>query len=146
MLKQNDFAYGRANQPVGYSSGLVCAAILTYDFPVDFTSADDVLEIGFVPGGAQIVGATLIGEGLGAITADIGVLDGEAGEPDANRALTTDLIFDGVSVNDNEAPATVLDCLAVGRTNDHRGLGVTLSGNVTAGAGKKLTVVLHYVH
>ncbi|WP_104019124.1 hypothetical protein [Roseovarius nitratireducens] len=146
MLQQNDFAYGRAQQPVGYAFGVVCAAILTHEFTEDFTAASDVLELGFLPGGAQVIGATLIGEGLGVITADIGTMDGKAGENDATRALTTDLLFDAVSVNDAENAATVLNCLGIARAADHRGIGATLSGDVAAGAGKKITVVLQYIY
>lgn len=146
MLQQNDFAYGRAQQPVGYASGTVCAAILSHTFTKDFTAATDVLELGFLPGGAQVIGATLIGEGLGAFTADVGTMDGKAGENDDDRALTADLLFDGVSVNDNEAAAAVLTCLGIARVADHRGIGATLSGDVAAGAGKKITVVVQYIY
>lgn len=144
-LKQTDFAYGREQQPTGYAFGAVCAVILEHTFTEDFTAATDVLELGCLPGGAQVVSATLIGEGLGAITADIGTMDGKAGENDDSRALTTDLLFDGVSVNDNEAAATQLTCLGIARTPDHRGLGATLSGDVAAGAAKKLTVIVEYI-
>lgn len=144
-LKQNDYAYGRKQQPTDYAHGVVCTAVLDYTFTEDFTASSDVLELGFLPGGAQPVGATLIGEGLGAITADVGVLDGKAGESDDDRALTADLLFDGVSVDDNEAAAAKLTCLGVAKDSGHRGLGATLSGDVAAGAAKKITVVLEYI-
>lgn len=143
-LHQTDFAYGRKQQPTDYAFGTVCTAILTWDFPEAFTASTDVLELGFLPGGAQVVGATLIGEGLGANTVDIGTMDGKAGEDDDSRALTTDLLFDGVSIDNAENDATRLTCLGFARTPDHRGIGATISADIAADAGT-LTVVVEYI-
>lgn len=143
-LKQTDHAYGRSQQPTDYSFGAVCSAVFEFTFSDAFTAASDIVELGFVPGGAQIVGATIIGEGLATLTADVGIMDGDAGEADDDRDLTATLLFDGVSVADNEADATRAACLAIARDSNHRGLGLKLSGNVAAGTDK-VTVVLEYI-
>lgn len=143
-LKQTDYAYGRKQQAVGYAHGTVCAAVFEFEFTEDFTAASDVIELGFLPGGAQVIGATLIGEGMGATTADVGLMDGKAGEDDDSRALTADLLFDGVSVNNNEADADRLTCLGIAKADDHRGLGATVAADISAGSAK-LTVVVEYI-
>ena len=143
MLFQTDFAYGRKQQPTDYISGGVCVAIFEHTFTEDFTAAEDILELGMLPGGARPVRATLIGEGLATTTADVGTMDGTAGENDADRELTTDLLFDGESVADAEAEATMAECLAIEPTSNHRGIGLTLDTNVSAGTDK-VTLVLEY--
>lgn len=143
-LKQTDHAYGRKQQPTDYSNGVICAAVLEYDFPVAFTASTDVLELGLVPGNTRVIGATIIGEGVGAITATVGLLTGEAGESDDDRELSGTNIFTAQSVDDTEKAATKSECLAIERADIHRGLGMTLSGDVAAGAGK-ITVVLEYI-
>lgn len=143
-------AKGRVTPPVSYARGQQMTAIFEYVFDADYTAASDIIELGVLPGTARVTGATLIGEGLGATTADVGLMTGQPGEAvdaeGSQRALTDDLIFDAVSVDDNEADAAALTCLGLGTAEDHRAIGATLSADVTAGAAKKLTVVLHYTY
>lgn len=124
-----------------------CTITQTFVMPltsVGVTAAADKIELGMLPAEAQIVGATLIGEGLGAITASVGIMSGDFGSSDNARTVGTQL-FSAQSVNDTEANATRKNCLAVAPTSGHRSIGATLSANVVAGAGKKLTLVLEYV-
>ena len=144
-LFQSATAKNRRTPPVPQQAGMVAAAVFTHNFTKDFTAADDILELGMLPAGAQAVKATVIGEGLGSITADIGIMTGDAGENDETRSAGAEF-FDDVSVNDNEAAAPVKTCLAVAPEQKHRGIGVVLSGNVAAGPNKKITVVLEYVY
>ncbi|WP_296763709.1 hypothetical protein [Sediminimonas sp.] len=144
-LFQSATAKRRHTPPVPQQAGVKAAAVFTYAFNKDFTAADDILEIGMLPAGAQVLGATVIGESLGATTADIGIMTGDAGENDETRTSGIEL-FDDVSVNDNEAAASVKTCLALTPEQKHRGIGVVLSANVVAGAGKKITLVIEYVY
>lgn len=144
-LKQTEMGKGRETPASGYVHGAIQVAISTYVFTDAFTAASDKLEMGVLPAGARPVSAKLVGEGLGAITADLGFMSGEWGSNDAARTVGDELI-DGGSVNDATAAATDVDCLAVTASDKHRGLGVVLSGNVAAGAAKKLTLILEYYH
>lgn len=151
MMFQTKFAEGRKTTPVPYNHGQECVAIFEHVFTADYTAATDIIELGVLPATARITGATLIGEGLGATTADVGIMEGPAGEAtDAEgnqRELTADLLFDGVSVNDNEAAAAALTCLGIDVDDDeHRAIGATVAADVAAGAAKKLTVVLRYIY
>lgn len=145
MLHQSQTAKGHKAVPLCFESGDTATAIFDYTFSTAFTADSDILELGMIPAETLIVGATVIGEGLGAITANIGVMDGDFGAKDDTRDLTTDLLFKAQSVNDTEQDATKLACICIAPSHTHRGLGVKLSGDVAAGAAKKITVVLQYV-
>lgn len=142
-LFQSRHALGQETAPVIYEAGCIGVAIFAYTFDKAFTAASDVLELGMLAADTRIIGATVIGEGLGAITADVGLMSGDFGAKDATRTVGNQL-FNDQSVNDTEGNATRKNCLAVAPSDKHRGLGVTLSGNVTASASKKITLVLEY--
>ena len=135
----------RTAAPTPGQFGQKTCVVLSHSFAtVGFTAATDVLEIGLVPASAQIINVDAIGEGLGAVTADVGVMTGTAGDLDDTRDSGAEFIDDG-NVNDATATAAVADCIAVAPSNVDRGLGIKLSGDVAAGAGKKITVVLEYI-
>lgn len=145
-IKQSETAKRRETPPTGYTSGSVQAAIFTYTFNADFTAASDILEIGFLPANAIPVSARLLPEGLTASnTADVGFMSGEPGDPDPDRT-SGDELFDGVAAVAAEAPAAAIDLLAVSRSESHRSIGIKMSQNITAGAAKKVTLILEYVH
>ena len=136
----------RTAAPTPAQAGQKTVVVLAHSFAtVGFTAATDILEIGIIPTGAQIINLSAIGEGLGAVTADVGVMTGTAGEVDDTRTVGADFIDDG-NVNDATAEAAIADCIAVNPDNTKdRGLGVTFSADVAAGAGKTITVVLEYI-
>lgn len=149
-LHQNDHAKGRLTTPVPYCAGMVAHVVFTHTFSTAFTSATDVLEIGMIPAGAKLVEATVIGEGMGALTVDVATMTGDAGEPltsagDA-RALTAEVLFNDASVNNTEVNATAKVCKDFPVSSSHRGLGVTVSGDVSASASKKVSVALRYTY
>ena len=142
---QSEMAKRRETPPSGYVHGARMVAISTFTFTQDFTASDDVLEIGMLPADTRCVGAKLIGENTGATDATLGLMDGEFGDPDASRDVTADLV-DGEAINNAEVVADTLDCLDIPVSDKHRSIGVKLSADVTAGATKKLTLVLEYIH
>lgn len=144
-LKQTEMGKRRETPATGYVHGCLMVATSTYTFNAAFTAAADKIEMGVLPAGARPVRAILIGEGVGVITADLGFMSGAWGDNDDTRTVGAELI-DGVSVNDAVAEATALACKNIAAANDHRALGVVLSGDVAAGAAKKLTLVLEYYH
>lgn len=144
-LKQTEMGKRRETPATGYVHGALMVATSTFTFNQAFTAASDKLEMGVLPAGARPVRASLIGEGLGAITADLGFITGEWGDNDDTRTVGDELI-DAGSVNDAVAEAGALNCKNIAASNEHRPLGVVLSGDVAAGAAKKLTLVLEYYH
>ena len=145
-LFQSEVAKRRETPPTGYVSGSVQCAIFTYTFNDDFTSASDILEIGFLPADTIPVRARLLPEGLTASNeADVGFMSGEPGDPDPDRT-SGDELFDGVAAVSVEAAAAAIDLLAVTRSDKHRSIGIKMSQNITAGAAKKVTLILEYIH
>ena len=121
----------------------------TIDVSAGVTAASDVLEFGPLPAFGKPVDATLISEGIGAaLTATVGLLTGEASNADNARALVggASNMLTAASINNTEVAATKLACMGVPAAQDHRGIGATVSGNITAGAGKKLHLVVKYIY
>ncbi|SDX73866.1 hypothetical protein [Roseicitreum antarcticum] len=143
-LKQSNMAQLRETTPSGYVSGARMVGIATYTVAQAFTAASDKLELAVLPADARLVSAELIGVGVGAITATMGLMSGEVGASDNARTVGNQLLA-AVSINDTAAKATTLACLNIAPSNVHRSIGVTLSGNVAAGSAKKITLVLEYV-
>ena len=141
---QSSTAKGQAATPSAYQAGIVTTAIFEYTFTADYATATDVIELGLLPADTQIVGATVIAAGLGATTADIGIMTGTPGDTVAERTVGAEL-FNDTSVNNASADATLAGCLAVARSNAHRAIGAKIAANVAAGAAKKLTVKIDYI-
>lgn len=148
-LKQGKFG-GRGSEAINpREAGSVVAVVYEFDFTsVGYTAASDVLELGPLPAYAKPINVVSIGEGLGATTATIGLLTGEAGNPDNARALAgaSTNFLTAASVNDTEVAATKVNCLKVASAQSHRGIGATLAGNIAAGAGKKLRLLVEYIY
>jgi hypothetical protein len=141
---QSSAAKGQAATPSAYQAGIVTTAIFEYTFTADYATATDVIELGLLPADTQIVGATVIAAGLGATTADIGIMTGTPGDTVAERTVGAEL-FNDTSVNNATDDATLAECLAVARSNAHRAIGAKVAANVAAGAAKKLTVKIDYI-
>lgn len=144
-LFQSAAAKGQETPPSVYQAGVVAKAIFSYTFSTAFTAASDKLEIGLLPAGIQVVKANVFGDNLGAITADVGLMSGAAGSTDAARTVGTELFNDQSVADGTVGEAGIETCLAVAPGTSHRGIGVTLSGNVTAAANKKIVVVIDYI-
>lgn len=145
-IVQSAAAKGKETPPAAYQAGIRTTAIFAHTFAAAFTAASDKLEIGLIPAGVQVVEAQVFGDSLGAITAGVGIMTGTPGSTDNARTVGTEL-FSAQSVADGTVGvASIETCLAIARSDTHRGLGLTLSGNVAAPlAGKRVVVVLDYI-
>lgn len=145
MLFQSKTAKRRATPPVPYQAGMKAVAIFEYKFTQAFTAATDLLEIGVLPAGARLINATTLSNGLGGTTTiDVGLMDGEAGSYDETRTAGVELLNDGASTAAQVTP--LASCLAIAPVETHRGIGVALSANEAAGAGKSITLVIEYTY
>lgn len=136
---------GLETPPTSRESGERMAGLFSFTFDkLAYNTATDQIELGVLPADAQIIGAHVIGENLGAITANVGIMTGTLGDPTVVRTVGTEL-FAAQSVNNAEAAATKLACLAIARSPNHRALGATLSGNVAIAANKKITLLIEYI-
>ena len=119
-------------------------AAFKYNFDAAYTAATDEIEMGFLPAGAQITRLTVIGNGVGAVTAKVGWMSGTFGDVDTARTVGSEF-FATQSVNDTEASvdADVLHAIAPD-ANTHRPIGLTLSADVAAGSAKYVQVIIEY--
>lgn len=145
-LFQSPAAKGQETPPSVYQAGIPAKAIFAYTFSAAFTAASDKLEIGLLPAGAQPLSVQMFGDNLGAITADLGLMSGAAGSADAARTVGNEFFNDQSVADGTIGAASIETCLAIGRSDSHRGIGITLSGNVTAAANKRIVVVLEYMN
>ena len=143
-IRQTSAAKGQAPTPTAYMAGVVTTAIFTFAFTETFDASEDFLELGLLPAETRVVGATIIGVGLGAITADVGLMSGEPSDTASARTVGDEL-FDAITVNNAENNATLTNCLTVAPNKAHRALGLTLSADVAAGGAKTVTVRVEYV-
>lgn len=145
MLFQSQTAKGRNTPPVPYQAGIEAVAVFDFTFSAAFTAASDVLEIGTLPAGAQLTGATVMNSGTGSQAITVGIMSGEAGAKD-NARTSGNQIFNAVTVNNAEADATTANCLNLAPATTHRGIGVKVGADVTAGASKKIRLLIRYVY
>lgn len=131
------------------AGNLVCVRYMLDLSAQAIVSASDVIEFGPLPAFGQMVDMTLVSEGIGAaLTATVGLLTGEASEKDDTRALVGAAynFLTAASINNTEVEATKLNCFKVAAAQAHRGIGATVSGDIAAGAGKKLWLVAKYMY
>lgn len=128
--------------PRPQTAGAVHFAKFTHIFSAAYTASGNVLEMGVLPPFAKIAAYKAIPEGsYGGVTFSMGILTGELGA-DGSRTQGTELFaastaltaaVDGVKPTAFEAESS----------DQERGIGVTLSGDVAAGSNK-LTLLLFY--
>jgi len=114
-------------------AGVTACQAYEIDLAAQALNTTDVAELGPLPPGATLVAATVIGE---------------AGDPSNARALvggTSNFITAG-SINNTETAAARAACLNVPKPTQHQGIGLTVSGNIAAGAGKKVKVFVEYAY
>ncbi len=153
-LKQSLVSTRKLAQPVSYEAGERMVAVIPIDITAAgigaITAAADKIEVGYIPAGALLVGAELISEAIGAaITANVGLLTnsggGEFGAQDNTSAVGTQ-ILSAASINNTAVKAATIGCINLGRDETkHRAIGLSVSADIAAGAGKRLTLVLEYV-
>lgn len=142
MLHQSEMGKRRQEVPTSQTAGETVTAVVTFDFPAAFTSADDLLEIAMLPAGNQLLSFELISTIAGATNATVALLDGEFGDTVDARALTADQIASG-SVQAATLEATRSECLAIAKQPKNTGIGLSLSADVAQGGGT-LTAVIQY--
>lgn len=143
---RSDFSKGLRTPPTPFSAGDVKAARFTYTFN-DAANSSDIIEIGVLPARSRVMSAFVITEGtFTGITANIGLMSGTVGSTDTGRTSGSELFS---AVNLATANTTVQQLsLSTGPliavSESDRGIGVVLSGSVSASSSKILTVILLY--
>ena len=144
MLQQTDAAKRRTAAIVAGAAGVLVAMTYKHTFDKDYTTGDDLIEMGMFPGGNQLHSMEIIGEGVGVNTADVGFMTGLFGDIQDDTRDSADELFADADINGKSQTASTSACLAVEPPLDNVGIGLKLSANVAAGANKSVTLVLTY--
>ena len=143
-IHQTEAAKRRIAPSTAAVAGVLTAMVYEHTFNAAYASATDLIEMGSFPARTQLHSVDIIGAGVGAVTADVGFLSGAEGDShDDTREVSPDFLS-AADINNATASAGAAACLAVPRQPRNTGIGVALSGDVAAGAAKKITLVLTY--
>lgn len=119
------------------------------DVPAAGFQIGDILELTALPPYATVVDAAIVPIGsLGAGTVDVGIMSGEWGEltnpDDSARTVGTELF--ATSTITALTRMTKTDALVLAQKDYPRSIGVKFAGAaITAGAGKQIGLLLHFV-
>lgn len=129
--------------PRPQTAGAIHFAKFTHVFDAAYTASGNILELGVLPPYARIADYKIIPEGsFGGVTCSAGIMTGRLGD-DGARSQGTELA----------AATTALTAAIVGvkpeafdaaSSDVERAIGFTLSGDVSASASKKITLLLQY--
>ena len=133
-----------AARPV--TSGAVTKQEFYYDASAGLLAAD-IVDLGVLPANAKILDAYIYADAsLGTANATVGIMSGEVGSLDAGRTLGAEILSAAAigaahtAVVRMTSPAAPK--LAAGATD--RSIGLQVSADIAAGAGKVIRLVLLY--
>lgn len=137
-------AKGVHSTPTGERAGERLNIELTHVIRKGTTlAAGTKLELGYLPAYHHIIGGALVNDAMGAgITANVGLMTGEQGVADDNRTVGTELFNAQAVATAGNTPLTSATAIRLTPVDYHRGIGLVLSGAVTAPAGNDLIITL----
>lgn len=129
--------------PRPQTAGALHVAHFLHVFDAAYTAAGNVLELGVLPPFAKIAGYKIIPEGaFGGVTFSAGILTGALGD-DGARVQGTEL-FAAATALTAALEGVKPEAFDFARSDIERGIGLTLSGDVSASAAKKIRLILSY--
>lgn len=123
-------------------AGEVYTQLVQYAVTAAYATATDVIELAVLPARCKLVGVELLTSGVAAVaTLDVGFLTGEYGDKVAARTVGSTII--AATAKNAAASASNETLFGLAAAEVDRGVGVKLSANEAAGAGK-ITLKLSY--
>jgi hypothetical protein len=126
------------------TAGVETVNIYDIDLSGGVDVSEEMIEAALLPANAILTGITAIGAGTGAVTADIGIMDGDWRDNDDTRSITTVLMND-VDLDDATAEGAVDTLTDVAMSGAHRSIGIAFSGDIAAGAGKSVKLIVRTI-
>ena len=144
--KQSKFYSGNAQTPFPspHKAGSVITVIATLDLSAGLLAADVVELIPFHPY-AKITAFDLtdVGTLVGTTNISVGMMSGNPGDTTAVRTVGTELI--NAQAAGAAAESTLAQIAAIPRNDGTaKSIGLKVSANITAGAGKAITIRYSY--
>lgn len=146
-LKQSSWAKGNNQSKRPQTSGAL--HVQRFIYPVksndDALAAGDIIEIGELPPFCRIIDAKVYTNGtFTAVTADVGILNGEYGDATDQARTSGNEIFAAADLTTMTRLAKP-DSLKIEPVEASRGIGVKVSATVAAAADKYIVLELHYI-
>ena len=139
MIQSNQAAE-LASVAVVLTAGVETVNIYDIDLSGGVDVSAEMIEAALLPANAIITGITAIGAGTGAVTADIGIMDGDWRDNDDTRSITTVLMND-VDLNNATAEGAVDTLTDVAMSGANRSIGIAFSGDIAAGSASVKLIV-----
>lgn len=144
-LVQSDWGLGRKQAPVSREGGGVVVEKFTYTVTSDLAIGDKI-ELGILPAYHHNVDATLIIDGMGAsVTANVGIMSGSVGSPDAARTVGNEMFAAADVASDSVVRMSKAEGFTLAPANDHRSIGIEIAGAGVTASDQEITLVLQYV-
>lgn len=142
-IRQSEIALGQKVAPQAYTAGASASYLARFKIPTGMTIATgDIIELAVLPADHRIVTAQIIPVGnFSTATADVGIMSGEVGDPNAARTSGNEL-FDDVALT-GMASMTKADAILLEPSHLNRSIGVKFSAAVT-GANQELILQVVY--
>jgi hypothetical protein len=145
-IKQSPWALFKQTAARPLTSGAVTKQEFYYDASAGLLAAD-IVDLGVLPANAKIHDAYLYADAsIGTVNATVGIMSGELGSTDSSRTLGSE-IFNGSAITNAHTALVRLTSpaatkLAAGVSD--RSIGLQVSADVAAGAGKIIRLVVEY--
>lgn len=145
-IKQSLWALFKQTAARCLSSGDVCKQEFYYDASAGLLAAD-IVDLGVLPAMAKITDAYLYADvSIGTTNATVGIMSGDLGSTDGSRTLGSEIFSAAAITNAHTAIVRMTNPaapkLAAGSVD--RSIGLQVSADVAAGAGKIIRLVVFY--
>lgn len=141
VIKQSEWATGQRTTAVAGCAGVVVCERFEYTISANITAATDIIELGVLPAGAQVVEAILDVAETGTATYDVGIMSGSVGSTASDRTSGNE--YFAAAADNGVTRMTKQAGFAVAPTDNHRSIGVKVSADITA-SGQLLALNLFY--
>ena len=148
-LIQTGYALGTLPVARPQTANSTHSQLFIVDIPAAGLQIGDILELAVLPPYANIVDAAIVPVGsLGTATVDVGVMSGEVGatlNADGSARTSGNELFAATAVT-ALARMTKADIIVLAQADKPRSIGVKIgTAAITAGAGKKIGLLVHFV-
>lgn len=137
---QSKQAQERKAVAVPLTAGVECVNIYDIDLSAGVDVSAEMIEAALLPANAIPTEIVAIGAATGAVTADIGIMDGDWRDADDTRSLETVLMND-VDLNNATANGDIDTLTDVAPSGKNRSIGITFSDDIAAGSASVKLIV-----
>lgn len=141
---QTDVARGFREVSQPHAANTLNTARFHLDLSAVGLTTADIAEMGILPMHCRVRSMTVIPAGLGAgININAGIMSGNPGDTDPTRTVGSQF-FSAQAVNATPVQMSAATGYNLAPTAAARSIGIVPDANITAGAGKSITLLVDY--